>query len=44
MKLRSLTSHTADAKERFPGNVKEQQRFYDDWNQESFRNVSLPHC
>lgn len=26
-----------DAKERFPGNVREQQRFYDDWNQESFR-------
>ncbi|KAG9502102.1 hypothetical protein J7337_007818 [Fusarium musae] len=29
----------SDAKERFPGNVKEQQRFYDDWNQETFRNV-----
>ncbi|RBR10373.1 hypothetical protein FVER53590_12490 [Fusarium verticillioides] len=28
----------SDAKERFPGNVKEQQRFYDDWNQETFRN------
>ncbi|KAF4339124.1 Phage tail fiber repeat 2 [Fusarium beomiforme] len=28
----------SDAKERFPGNVREQQRFYDDWNQESFRN------
>ncbi|KAG4286400.1 hypothetical protein FPRO06_07660 [Fusarium proliferatum] len=28
----------ADAKDRFPGNVREQQRAYDDWNQESFRN------
>ncbi|KAF2793192.1 hypothetical protein K505DRAFT_244956 [Melanomma pulvis-pyrius CBS 109.77] len=28
----------SEAKERFPGNVREQQRFYDDWNQESFRN------
>ncbi|KAI1119698.1 hypothetical protein F5Y10DRAFT_273838 [Nemania abortiva] len=28
----------ADAKERFLGNVREQQRFYDDWNQENFRN------
>ncbi|CZS79599.1 unnamed protein product [Fusarium graminearum] len=32
------TKARSDAKERFPGNVKEQQRFYDDWNQESFRN------
>ncbi|KAK6337088.1 hypothetical protein TWF718_009874 [Orbilia javanica] len=28
----------ADAKARYPGNVREQQRFYDDWNQENFRN------
>ncbi|KAF3911056.1 hypothetical protein AA313_de0204049 [Arthrobotrys entomopaga] len=28
----------ADAKSRFPGNVREQQRFFDDWNQENFRN------
>ncbi|KAI1319649.1 hypothetical protein F5Y16DRAFT_390698 [Xylariaceae sp. FL0255] len=32
------TQARTTAKERFPGNVREQQRFYDDWNQENFRN------